>query len=119
MLFDNDRGLVVRHDRLTREVEFNERLHAFARHWRFRPRACAPYGARTKGKDDRGTRSISGRDFDKMLQPKSRCGDGSKPGISVRKSAVTRSGTAPAAARSRSKPGNNVSSAPCPPPSSA
>jgi transposase len=43
VLFDNDRGLVVRHDRQTREVEFNARLHAFARHWRFRPRACAPY----------------------------------------------------------------------------
>jgi hypothetical protein len=52
VLFDNDRGLVVRHDRATREVEFNARLHAFARHWRFRPRACAPYRARTKGKDE-------------------------------------------------------------------
>jgi integrase-like protein len=30
VLFDNDRGLVVRHDRATREVEFNARLHAFA-----------------------------------------------------------------------------------------
>ena len=28
VLFDNDRGLVVRHDRMTREVEFNTRLHA-------------------------------------------------------------------------------------------
>ncbi|MGH7030638.1 MAG: DDE-type integrase/transposase/recombinase [Stellaceae bacterium] len=46
--FDNDRGLVVRHDRETREVEFSTPLHAFARHWRFRPRACAPYRARTK-----------------------------------------------------------------------
>jgi transposase len=54
VLFDNDRGLVVRHDRTTREVEFNARLHAFAKHWRFRPRACAPYRARTKGKDERG-----------------------------------------------------------------
>jgi transposase len=42
VLFDNDRGLVVRHDRATGEVELNARLHAFARHWRFRPRACAP-----------------------------------------------------------------------------
>jgi hypothetical protein len=54
VLFDNDRGLVVRHDRATREVEFNTRLHAFAKHWRFRPRACAPYRARTKGKDEPG-----------------------------------------------------------------
>lgn len=68
MLFDNDRGLVVRHDRETREVEFNPRLHAFARHWRFRPRACAPYRARTKGKDERGVgyvkkNAIAGRGF--------------------------------------------------------
>jgi len=47
VLFDNDRGLVVRHDRATGEVELNARLHAFARHWRFRPRAGAPYRART------------------------------------------------------------------------
>src|SRR5438309_3388499 len=69
VLFDNDRGLVVRHDRATREVEFNARLHAFARHWRFRPRACAPYRARTKGKDERGVgyvkkNAIAGRPFE-------------------------------------------------------
>jgi transposase len=69
VLFDNDRGLVVRHDRATREVEFNARLHAFARHWRFRPRACAPYRARTKGKDERGVgyvkrNAIAGRVFE-------------------------------------------------------
>ena len=68
VLFDNDRGLVVRHDRATREVEFNARLHAFARHWQFRPRACAPYRARTKGKDERGVgyvkkNAIAGRQF--------------------------------------------------------
>lgn len=45
-----DRDPVVRHDRETREVEFNTRLHAFARHWRFRPRTCAPYRARPKAK---------------------------------------------------------------------
>jgi transposase len=64
----NDRRLVVRHDRATREVEFNARLHAFARHWQFRPRACAPYRARTKGKDERGVgyvkkNAIAGRQF--------------------------------------------------------
>ena len=69
VLFDNDRGLVVQHDRSTREVEFNARLHAFARHWRFRPRACAPYRARTKGKDERGVgyvkkNAIAGRCFE-------------------------------------------------------
>jgi transposase len=68
VLLDNDRGLVVHHDRATREVEFNARLHAFAEHWRFRPRACAPYRARTKGKDERGVgyvkrNAIAGRRF--------------------------------------------------------
>ena len=68
VLFDNDRGLVEHHDRATREVEFNTRLHSFAEHWRFRPRACAPYRARTKGKDERGVgyvkrNAIAGRRF--------------------------------------------------------
>ena len=49
---DNPKPLVVRHDAATREVEFNERFLAFAAHWKFRPRACAPYRARTKGKDE-------------------------------------------------------------------
>jgi transposase len=69
VLLDNDRGLVVRHDRATREVEFNARLHAFAKHWSFRPHACAPYRARTKGKDERGVgyvkkNAIAGRRFE-------------------------------------------------------
>ena len=69
VLFDNDRGLVIYHDRVTREVAFNARLHAFARHWGFHPRACAPYRARTKGKDERGVgyvknNAIAGRRFD-------------------------------------------------------
>ena len=54
MLLDNARALVDHHDAATREVRFNERLHAFADYWGFRPRACAPYRARTKGKDERG-----------------------------------------------------------------
>jgi transposase len=54
VLFDNARALVDHHDAVTREVQFNERLHAFADYWGFRPRACAPYRARTKGKDERG-----------------------------------------------------------------
>lgn len=68
VLLDNDRGLVVRHDAETREVEFNATFRAFARHWGFRPRACAPYRARTKGKDERGVgyvkkNAIAGRTF--------------------------------------------------------
>jgi transposase len=42
VLMDNPRALVDHHDAATREVRFNERLHAFARYWGFRPRACAP-----------------------------------------------------------------------------
>jgi transposase len=69
VLLDNDRGLVAHHNRLTREVEFNARLHTFAKHWGFRPRACAPYRARTKGKDERGVgyakkNAIAGRRFE-------------------------------------------------------
>lgn len=68
VLFDNARALVERHDSATREVVFNARLHAFARHWGFRPRACAPYRARTKGKDERGVgyvkrNAVAGRSF--------------------------------------------------------
>jgi len=54
VLLDNARALVDHHDAATREVRFNARLQAFARYWDFKPRACAPYRARTKGKDERG-----------------------------------------------------------------
>jgi transposase len=54
VLMDNPRALVVRHDRARGTVEFNDKLIAFARHWRFSPRACAPYRARTKGKTESG-----------------------------------------------------------------
>jgi transposase len=68
VLFDNARALVEDHDAATREVRFNERLHAFARYWGFKPRACAPYRARTKGKDERGvgyvkSNAIAGHSF--------------------------------------------------------
>ena len=51
---DNPRALVVRHDAATRTVQFNDKLIAFAKHWGFTPRACAPYRARTKGKTENG-----------------------------------------------------------------
>lgn len=47
VLVDNPKALVEHHDAQTGEVRFNERLKAFARHWGFRPRAGAPYRART------------------------------------------------------------------------
>jgi transposase len=68
VLLANARALVERHDVTTREVVFNAKLRAFAKHWGFRPRACAPYRARTKGKDERGVgyekkNAIAGRQF--------------------------------------------------------
>jgi transposase len=54
VLVDNAKVLVLHHDAATREVRFNSRFLAFASYWGFRPRACAPYRARTKGKDERG-----------------------------------------------------------------
>jgi transposase len=69
ILLDNARALVEHHNARTREVRFNPRLHAFARYWGFKPRACAPYRARTKGKDERGVgyvkrNAIAGRRFE-------------------------------------------------------
>jgi transposase len=68
VLFDNARALVVEHDAVTRSVVFNDKLKAFAKHWDFRPRACAPYRARTKGKTENGVgyvkrNAIAGRSF--------------------------------------------------------
>lgn len=54
VLVDNARALVNEHDAQTRKVAFNDRFHAFCRYWGVTPRACAPYRARTKGKDERG-----------------------------------------------------------------
>ena len=68
VLFDNARALVADHDAETRTVVFNARLLAFARHWGFRPRACAPYRARTQGKTESGVgyvkrNAVAGRAF--------------------------------------------------------
>lgn len=54
VLMDNPRALVVRHDAASRQVQFNDKLVAFAKHWGFKARACAPYRARTKGKTENG-----------------------------------------------------------------
>lgn len=69
LLLDNPRPLVKHHNPLTREVIFNERFHAFTSYWKIRPRACAPYRARTKGKDESGVKylkrnCIAGREFE-------------------------------------------------------
>jgi transposase len=68
VLVDNARALVAHHDASTREVTFNETFRRFCEHWGIRPRACAPYRARTKGKDERAVQyvarnAIAGRPF--------------------------------------------------------
>jgi transposase len=60
LLLDNARALVEHHDVETREVHYNERFHAFCRYWGVRPKACAPYRARTKGKDENGVGYVKG-----------------------------------------------------------
>lgn len=69
VLLDNARALIQHHDPVSREVVVNPKLHAFARHWGFKVKACAPYRARTKGKDERGVgyvkkNAVAGRQFE-------------------------------------------------------
>lgn len=71
LLLDNARALVDEHNAQTREVKYNDRFHAFCRYWGVLPRACAPYRARTKGKDERGVgyvkrNAIAGHRFDSV-----------------------------------------------------
>jgi hypothetical protein len=68
VLVDNARALVSAHDPEREILVFAQRLEDFARYWGFRPRACRPYRARTKGKDERGVgyvkkNAIAGREF--------------------------------------------------------
>jgi len=69
VLIDNAKALVDEHNVKTREVKFNDRFHAFCRYWGVTPRACAPYRARPKGKDERGVgyvkrNAVAGHRFD-------------------------------------------------------
>lgn len=59
VLCDNARALVAHHNPSTREVTFNETFRRFCQHWGTRPRACAPYRARTKGKDERAVQYVA------------------------------------------------------------
>ena len=52
VLVDNQKATVISH-RIGQRVRFNERFVDFADHYGFHPRACRPYRARTKGKDER------------------------------------------------------------------
>lgn len=73
LLIDNPKAMVSFHDARTGEIRFNERFLAFCRHWDVVPRACAPYRARTKGKDERGVgyvkrNAIAGHEFESLAQ---------------------------------------------------
>ena len=68
LLIDNPKALVTKHNVKSGELLFNEKFHAFTAYWKVRPRACAPYRARTKGKDERSVgylkhNAIAGRSF--------------------------------------------------------
>jgi len=54
VLMDNARARVSQHDPERQILVFAQRLEEFARYWDFWPRACRPYRARMKGKDERG-----------------------------------------------------------------
>lgn len=51
VLVDNQKAAVLKH--LPRNVQFSPRFVDLAQHYGFTPRACRPYRARTKGKDER------------------------------------------------------------------
>jgi transposase len=52
VLVDNQKSAVLEHPR-SGKVRFNERFVDLANQYGFTPRACRPYRARTKGKDER------------------------------------------------------------------
>ena len=59
LLFDQMRAVVLSDDRAGGEgLVLNAEFLRFATHWRFLPRACRPYRARTKGKVERPIRYI-------------------------------------------------------------
>jgi transposase len=62
VLVDNQKATVISH-RIGGQVRFNERFLDLAGHYGFVPRACRPYRARTKGKDERMVGYIKGNFF--------------------------------------------------------
>jgi transposase len=59
LLFDQMRAVVVEDDRLNNgALVMNAEFLRFASHWDFRPRACRPYRAKTKGKVERPIRYV-------------------------------------------------------------
>jgi hypothetical protein len=62
VLLDNQKAAVFNH-RPGEGVTFQAAFMDFAEHYGFRPRACKPYRARTKGKDERMVGYIKGHFF--------------------------------------------------------
>jgi len=62
VLVDNQKSLVIHHH-IRDAVHFNERFIDLAGLYGFTPRACRPYRARTKGKDERMVGYIKGNFF--------------------------------------------------------
>jgi transposase len=62
VLVDNQKSAVLEHPS-QRQVRFNERFLDLAGHYGFTPRACRPYRARTKGKDERMVGYVQGNFF--------------------------------------------------------
>jgi transposase len=59
LLFDQMRAVVIGDDRLkSGALVLNAEFLRFAAHWGFRPRACRPYRAKTKGKVERPIRYL-------------------------------------------------------------
>ena len=59
LLFDQMRAVVIDDDRLSKgALVLNSEFIRFAAHWGFRPRACRPYRAKTKGKVERPIRYL-------------------------------------------------------------
>ena len=62
VLVDNQKSAVLEHPS-NGQPKFNERFIDLAGHYGFTPRACKPYRARTKGKDERMVGYIKGNFF--------------------------------------------------------
>lgn len=67
VLVDNQKSAVISH-RHTGHVVFNARFLDIAGHYGFAPKACRPYRARTKGKDERMVGYIKHNFFERYRQ---------------------------------------------------
>ena len=67
VLVDNQKAAVITHRHGTKVV-FNARFMDLAGHYGFTPRACRPYRARTKGKDERMVRYIKENFFQRYRE---------------------------------------------------